>query len=150
MRYLKNMTLKEILEFDFDLELLSMVDIELSGIVKCVVVGHNRAEAEEFIRHLFQDDLAITEFFKDTEKTELLSFDFASQDENQKYILVCELYPLEDVDTTNRFLKEALEEAIEVEELKADVIFDFYDLNANKYRTSRYDNVVKTDLIKAK
>ena len=138
----KDMTLTELINYIPDQEELAMLPLDVNGIVKVIVVGKNQQEVYDYFRYIFSEEFKVIEdIFKDIRKSVILDFDH-SMYEDARYIGITEFYPIEDIDTTNRFLQELIEEYEGV-----DVIFDLFDQEGKHYRTSVYNGEASTDLI---
>jgi len=138
----KDMTLTELLNYTPDTEEMAMLPLDVTGIVKVIVVGKQKEEVYDYFHYIFSEDFkVIEEIFKDIKQSKILEFDHSNY-EDSKFIAITEFYSIEDISTTNRFLQELIEEYEGI-----DVIFDLYDQEKNHYRTSVYNGKVSTDLI---
>lgn len=138
----KDMTLTELLNYKPDAEELAMLPIDVTGIVKAIIVGKSKNDVHDYFRYIFSEDFkVIEELFKDIKISTILEFDRTDVEE-PKFIAITEFYPLEDPETTNRFLQELIEEYEGV-----DVIYDHYPHGGLHYRTSVYDGKASTDQI---
>lgn len=133
------MSLKEMIEYRY--EEFNMLPIEVMSASKITVVGLTKNDCYKFVHFCFSDKYLpkINILFKDVLKT--IMYDFDAQN---KFILIFELYGLEPQNDISNFFEELLKDFTE----EAEVIIDTFDDDCNMYRTSKYDQDVKTTLIK--
>ncbi|RRC94157.1 hypothetical protein EII25_01360 [Erysipelotrichaceae bacterium OH741_COT-311] len=134
------MNLKEMIDYRLSEEELNKLDPSIMSLSRIVISGSTREECYAFIRYMFsmqQEDI-LTQFFH--EPLETIFYDFAIQ---EKVIVIFQLLGLNPQHEISTYFEQLLNKYQGDQE----IVIDTFDDDTNMYRTSTYDEEIKTTLI---